>query len=116
MAVTFEETRHGSVKKIKATLVSDGSGDATGTTTYAYDGKILLLTTDPVDGPTDNWDLVVTDADGVDVLAGAGADRDTTNTEQVISTSLGAVAGSKLTFTGAAMGATKSAIVYLYIR
>lgn len=120
MAITFVEKTHGSVKKIKATIVSDGSGDAAGETTFAaFDGACLLLTTDPAgggDAPSDNWDLVVTDDDGVDVLAGAGANRDTATTEQVIGSSLGAVAGSSLTFTASNMGDTKTAVVYLYIR
>lgn len=115
-AVTVAETRHTVVKKIKFSWTSDGSGDATGATSFAYDGKVELLTTDPTDAPTDNYDITITDSDGVDVLAGAGANRDTTNTEQVLGTSLGAVAGSVLTITVANAGATKSGVAYLYVR
>ncbi|KKK54249.1 hypothetical protein LCGC14_3086620, partial [marine sediment metagenome] len=64
----------------------------------------------------DNYDLVVTDAAGVDILAAAGANRDTANTEYVASASLGAVASSLLTFTISNAGDTKEGVVYLYIR
>lgn len=117
-SVTFTERITGSVKLIKAAWVSDDSnGTASGTTTYAYDGKILLLATDPgATAPTDNYDVTLADDNGIDVLAGAGADRDTANTETVVSASLGAVAGSKLTLSIAAAGNSKIGTVYIYIR
>lgn len=118
-SVTFTETRLGSVKKIKAAWVSDDSdGSASGETEFAYDGKVELLTTVP-DGtaaPTDNYDVTLVDEDGVDVLAGAGANRDTSAAEQVVSSSLGAVASSKLTLAIANAGNSKEGTVYVYIR
>ena len=62
------------------------------------DGSILSKATlDPVHGfitrvvtnpgtpaPTDDYDITLTDTDGVDVLGGAGADRDTANSEQIM--------------------------------
>jgi hypothetical protein len=116
MSVT--EAVHGSCKKIRWSWTSDGSGDASEATTKAYDGKLIGLTTDP-DGsaaPTDNYDIVITDGDGDDVLLGAGADRDTANTEHVAEASLGAVAGSKLTLVVSAAGAAKEGVVVLYVR
>lgn len=50
------------------------------------------------------------------MLIGAGANRDTADTEMVGETSLGAVAGSRLTFTAANAGNSKSGTAYLYIR
>ena len=115
--ITFTETRLGPVKRIKAAWTSGSGGEsAVGTTTYAYNGKCELLTTVPTDTPTDNYDVTAVDADSVDVLAGAGANRDTTNTEQVLGTSLGAVAGSALTFTIANAGNSKNGVVYLDVR
>jgi hypothetical protein len=71
-------------------LVFDCVGDAAdGTvpdTETAADivGQVLAATTIPGEtGPTDNWDFALVDEDGVDVLAGAGANRDTANAEQV---------------------------------
>ena len=116
MAIVFTEETNGSIKSIKAEWTSDGSGDASGETEHEYSGKCLLFTTDPVDGPTDNYDVTVLDDNGLDVLAGAGADRDTTNTEQKVETNLGAVAGGKLTFVVANAGAAKSGVAYLYLR
>jgi hypothetical protein len=118
--VTTTETTHTSVKKIKFAWTSGTGGEggtASATTTYAYDGKIELLTTDPGStAPTDNYDITLTDGDSVDVLAGAGANRDTTNTEQAVASSLGVVAGSKLTLNVTNAGDAKEGVVYVYIR
>jgi hypothetical protein len=118
--VTIAETIHSSVKKIKFTWTSGTGaegGTASGTTTHAYSGKLDLLVTDPGStAPTDNYDITLTDDDGVDVLSNAGADRDTANTERVLGTSLGSVAGSKLTFSVAAAGDAKEGVAYVYIR
>lgn len=37
-----------------------------------------LVTNPGTTAPTDNWDFTITDADGLDVLGGSGADRHTT--------------------------------------
>ena len=80
--------------------------------------QIVGLATIPsgVAAPTDDYDITVTDADGHDVLWGAGANRDTADTEYVARASLAAVAGSVLTLTVANAGDTKSGVVVLYIR
>lgn len=112
------EATHGSVKKLAFAWTSDGSGDATEVSAEDYDGKVISLTTIP-DGaaaPTDNYDVVVNDGDGHDVLLAAGANRDTANTESVAEASLGAVAGSKLTVVVSNAGDTKQGTVILYIR
>lgn len=115
--VTIAETIHGTIKKIVFSWTSTAGGAADGTTTLPYDGKLIGLTTNPdATAPTDNYDLTVTDVDGHDVLLGAGADRDTANTEHVAEASLGAVAGSKLTFTIAAAGDSKVGVAILWIR
>lgn len=119
-SVTFTETMLGPVKKIKAVWVSDSvTGAASGTTTSAFSGKCELLTTVPAaagSAPDDNYDVAITDVDSVDVLGGGGANRDTANTEQVLGTSLGAVAESKLTVSITNAGNSKGGTVYLYIR
>lgn len=116
--VTTTETVHGSVKKLIFSWTSDGSGDADGTSSEVYDGKLIGLTTIPdgVDAPTDNYDVVVNDGGGHDVLLGAGADRDTAATEHVAEASLGAVAAMKLTLDVSNAGASKKGTVILYIR
>lgn len=113
------ERIHGSAKKVVFSWTSSAGGAASETTTAAFDGKIIGLTTIPAGGgsaPTDNYDIVVTDVDGHDVLLGAGANRDTANTEHVAEASLGVVAASKLTLTVSNAGATKSGTVIVYVR
>lgn len=118
--VTITEERIGTIKKIKFSWTSGDGGEdgtASGQTTEVYSGKILGLATDPGSpAPTDNYDITVTDEDGMDVLMGGGANRDTANTEYVLSASLGAVANDKLTINIAAAGTNKKGIAYLYIR
>lgn len=118
--LTLAETTHGSVKKIVATWTSGTGaegGTASATTSSAFDGKLIGLTTDPGStAPTDNYDLTVTDSGSHDVLLGAGADRDTANTEHVAEASLGAVAGSKLTFSITNAGDAKEGVAILWIR
>lgn len=47
-------------------------------------GRIVGFITNPgVAAPTDNYDITLLNSDGVDVLAAAGVDRDTLNSEQV---------------------------------
>lgn len=117
---TLTEVKHTSAKKIVWAWTS-GTGAEGGTVTketvFAYDGKIVGLTTDPGStAPTDNYDVTITDADGHDVLLGAGTDRDTANTEHVAEASLGAVAGSKLTLNITNAGDAKIGVVILWVR
>lgn len=116
--VTITEETFGTIKKIKFAWTSTAGGAASDTTVNAYSGKILGLATVPdgVAAPTDNYDVTVTDEDGMDVLMGGGADRDTADTEYVLSTSLGAVANDKLTLNISNAGNAKKGVVYLYIR
>lgn len=121
---TITEETFGTVKKIKWVWVSAADGTVGAaliptTTSNTYSGECLRLITVPAAGadqPDDNYDVYVKDDDGVDVLIGAGVNRDETNTEQVIASSLGAVANDKLTLSVAAAGAGLGGTVYLYIR
>jgi len=120
MVVTITEIAHASVKLIKFAWTTDsGTATATGTTTGYYTGKILGLATDPSAGgtqPDDDYDITVTDTNSLDVLMGGGADRDETNTEYVLSTSLGSVVESQLTINVSAAGNSNVGAAYLYIR
>ncbi len=120
-SVTITEEKHGTIKKIKFAWVSgDGAEDGTaiGQTTHVYSGKILGLATDPGSpAPTDNYTITITDEDGMDILMGAATgNRDTANTEYILSTLLGAVANDKLTINVSSAGTNKVGIAYLYIR
>ena len=119
--VTLTEETFGTVKKITCAWTSvSGTGDAgkaQKTTTFAYSGEVIRLCTDPgATAPTDDYDVYVYDEDSTDILMGAGKDRDTTNTEQVLGTSLGCVANDKLTFYVENAGNAKVGTIYLYIR
>jgi hypothetical protein len=116
--VTTTETTFSTVKRVAFAWTSASSGAADGVTTATFDGKLIQVTTVP-DGtaaPTDNYDVEVQDADGVDLLQGNGADRDTANTEHIAEANLGAVAASKLTLAVTNAGDTKKGVVYVYVR
>lgn len=120
--VTITEETYGSIKKIAFawTAGTDAeAGTASGQTTNAYNGAIERLVTVPGaggDAPDDNYGVTVTDEDSTDVLMGAGATRDTANTEQVLASSLGVVANDKLTVNITAAGAGNKGTVYVYLR
>lgn len=115
---------HGRIFKVTATITSDSGGDATGETTNPIEGMFMGVMVNP-DGsaaPTDNWDLTVTNEDGVDLLGGNGADLSTSASQYrpaLVANAVDSanvmeyvpVAGSKLTFTGANMGNAKKAVV-----
>ena len=114
--VTTEQT-HRSLKRVKFAWTSSAGGAADATTSATYSGEVLTLVTDPgATAPTDNYDVVVNDADSIDVLAGAGANRDTANTEYVLAASLGGCVDSKLTLAITNAGNAKDGTVYVYIR
>lgn len=122
-AVTLTEERIGVIKKITWAWTAHTDGKVAITTTNAvtvgiYNGEIVRLVTVPdgVAAPTDNYDVMIYDGDSVDVLVGAGADRDTANTEQVLASSLGVVANDKLTLYVENAGSGGKGTVYLYIR
>ena len=98
----------------------DGGGDAgkaQKTTVNYYTGELIRLITDPgATAPTDDYDVAINDDDGFDVLLGAGANRDTVNTEQVLASSLGCVVSSKLTLSITNAGNAKVGTVHLYIK
>lgn len=116
--VTVSENRHGSVRKIIFDWTSSAGGAADATTTYPYNGRIIGLTTIPdgVAAPTDNYDVALTDADGHDMLLGAGTNRDTANTEHVAEGSLSGVAGSAITLAVTNAGSAKKGTVIVWIR
>lgn len=120
--VTITEETHGSLKKITFAWTSGTVGEggtASGTTTNAYTGALERLVTVPAggdDAPDDNYDLTLTDEDSVDALVGAGANRHTSTTQQVLGSSLGVVANDKLTLNVTNAGDANKGTVYVYLR
>lgn len=86
MAGTVTEKAEQSGKMGKLTL--SWTADASAATVPAYTTKdflgfVTMVTTNPgATAPTDNYDITITDSDGVDIMGGELANRDTTNTEQ----------------------------------
>ena len=113
--ISVEESFFEGVAKIKWTWTSATGGAASLATVGSYYGEVLALVTDPgATAPTDNYDITITDADGYDVMQGAGANRDTANTETAVPTAK-SVAFGKLTLTIAAAGDEKVGATTLYI-
>lgn len=77
----------GGIVKIIADWTSDDTTGAVSGTTRKIVGEIVKAVTDPgATAPTDDYDIAVTDEEGVDVLAPCQstlANRDTANSEQV---------------------------------
>jgi len=75
----------GSVKRFHVTATGDDTDGTMPTLALpSISGKLILLVTNPgVTGPTASYDITLVDAAGVDRLQGVGADRHTSNTEQV---------------------------------
>jgi len=125
MSITIEENRGAAVVGgnivacITWTFTSDAIGDAS-EETEKVSGIIKRVVTNPddIDTPTAAYDLTIEDEDGVDVLCGNGADRDASGTgasEQAFPCPGNLAVASKLTFKVANAGASKKAIVKLYI-
>lgn len=118
--VTVTETRHTTVKRILWDWLSTAGGAADLVTTKAYDGLIERAVFIPDGGgaqPTNLYDVTVTDPDGVDVLAGLGADL--SNAATVVKThanGLTAVSGQVLTLNVTNAGNAKGGQVILYLR
>jgi hypothetical protein len=124
--VTITESHNlgSAISKIKWAWKTDSANGAIVDATAAgeknktdekYTGQVIRLITDPVDGPTDNYDLAINDDDAMDVTMGAGQNRHTTTTQQVLASSLGYVYDSYLSLTIGTAGNSKSGIAYLYI-
>lgn len=86
MAGTTTLTTHKSFGVVRR-LVVDFTADAADATIPSLvlppiEGFLLALETNPgATAPTDNWDVVLNDGEGVDRLLGVGANRDTANSE-----------------------------------
>ena len=114
--VTVTETSLVHIHKIKWTWTSSAGGAADLVTAGSYAGRVIALVTDPGStAPDDNYDITITDAEGYDVMQGAGANRDTANTETAVPTAE-SVAFGPLTLNVSAAGAAKVGVAILYIQ
>lgn len=125
MSCTWSATKRNGLLVGSFAFTSASNGSATGTSPAVY-GIIRRISTNPgAAAPTDDWDFTLTDADGIDVAAAQGANRDTANSEHTsggvplkdgTTTTTAAIAvGSALTLNVTNAGDTKDAVVTLYI-
>jgi len=85
--MTFTYDNNGPIRKVIAAWTSDDTSGAVSGTCAQISGKLVKCVTDPgAAAPSDNYDIAITDPEGLDVLANCTnslANRDTANTEQV---------------------------------
>lgn len=125
--------RYGGITKVIADWVSDDSAGTAAGTTRKIVGQLVKVVTDPGStAPSDNWDVIVTDEESVDVTAKCMnaallIARDTANSEETYlylqeasatPVGIGAfpVVCDKLTISIANAGNSKTGQVILYIR
>ena len=123
ITITYSEVN--TVKAVVFSWVSDATGDAAGTTKI-LSGQVLRLVANPSESatPTDNYDVVITDTDGMDVTVGLGTNLDETVETQTVPCVTNGTAGnmapvafnSTLTCTVSAAGDTKSGTITIYYR
>ena len=117
MAAAVVTVAHGDSRKRivphVVTWTSSDTGAATGTVTL--DGAIVRVATNPgATAPTVNYDLTIVDADGIDLLATEGLNRDTSTSEQIFPSDTPFHNGD-VTVTIANAGDTKDGVVTLYM-
>jgi hypothetical protein len=108
--------------------VSDGSGNATAASGLVVSGEIqrVVIVPSASAAPTALYDLTLTDADSIDVLAGQGADRAASGNTQVCpgvplkdgttTSVVPVVVDSILTLNVTNAGASKAGKVVVYVR
>ena len=82
-SVTTTHVTLGNIRKLSFALVGDDTdGSFPATALPKIEGRLIELQTVPgASAPTDNWDVTILNALGLDVLQGVGVDRDTATTE-----------------------------------
>ena len=113
------------IMKVSFAWVSDATGDASTTTTRTICGQILRACFIPGDAtPSNNYDITLTDSDGLDVLITLGSNLSNSTASQVVPVVTNGTDGNMapntccgvLTFTVDNAGATKSGTLVIYVR
>lgn len=119
ITVSESPIKQGSLRRFNLDWLSDASGDASGTTinVFGYVRRITIIPDGGGTAPTSNYDLVINDANSVDVAVAAGANLSatvTTSTQPEIGNDNPAVVGS-LELVVSNAGNAKGGNVVLYI-
>lgn len=116
--VTQTETPRGAINLIAYDWASSTGGEATHAATIAINGEIMRAVFVP-DGsttaPTDNYDVTLTDANGIDLLAGQGANLSATDTI-VVTDDIVPLFGSTLNLSVSNAGDSKGGLIYIYMK
>ena len=119
-STTLTEYTHNSIRMYKFTWSANGVGTASGPTLNVCDGRIQCVVQIPGTGaviPSDNYDMVITTAQGDDVLGGQGANiSNAAASYKNIKDGLGCVSGSILTLSVTNAGGTGDGVTIVYIR
>lgn len=87
---------------------ADGSVPATASP--VFNGYVFLVATNPgATAPTDNYDITLTDSDGVDISGGELLNRDTISSEQAVP-KVGAIYGSRYVEGGVTLNLTGNSV------
>lgn len=107
--------KKGNVGKAVVAWTSDSNGDADGLN-ISFNGNIRRVVTIPdgSDAPSVDYDIVLDDEDGTDVMAGGLADRHTSNSESVVPTHDTAVYAGLLLPVISNAGDGKSGVIKIY--
>ena len=121
-SAVIQEITHTVIQRIRWTWTSDAAGAVNGTLTGKrnWAGQPVAFRTDPgAAAPTDNYDVEIRDADGVDILNTLGGNRDTITTETVFSNFAGAallpICDSTLELVISNAGNAKEGVIWLWI-
>jgi hypothetical protein len=120
-SVTIEYEDHESMKYVKWSWTSDGSGDVSGEDTKSVNGQVCRWATNPDSStaPSANYDIVVNDVDSIDIAAGGLVNRHTSTSEQVLTggdAKDGAGFAGKLSLVVSNAGAAKLGVLTMYYR
>ena len=122
--------RHG-IRRVIATWLSDDATGAVSGTTRKLSGTLIKANTNPGSAaPTDDYDITLTDEDGVNILTACDddlSDRDTANSEEVyflvkdhavspLAQSLHPVVCGAITIAVANAGNAKAGVLTLYVK
>lgn len=115
--ITVAETTHRSIKEIVFSWLSHTDGVASATaTTNSYSGVIEKVVCEPgATTPSDLYDVTLSDADSLDLLAGQGVDCPN-GANLVVTGGMIPVVESTISLTIAGGGSAKNGKVYIYLR
>lgn len=109
-----------SMKVVVATWTSDASGAVSGFfTTSTFSGEVSEMAAVPGTSgsqPTNNYTVSVLDSNGLDILVSSASSNASNATTSYYKRPLGAIGNDRLQLVISGAGASKSGVVYVFIR